>query len=180
VISTPSSGCWPMRSWRRLRSRRSRRETSKPGTPAGSRSSPAAGAEDQRTVRLPRGRATPSHPTTPAHFGHSGGSRLSVAGLASPLRQGSSPTRVSARLSRRRYRGPGGQPQEDPTPLARRRSAGTAAAKTQTPRHLDRATDGKRRCTQPGMGGGLPVRCHHRRAVHQDGLDHRRAYSRII
>ena len=37
-----SSGCWLMLSWRRSRSRRSRRETSRPGTPAGRRSSPPA------------------------------------------------------------------------------------------------------------------------------------------
>jgi putative transposase len=30
-----SSGCWPMPSWRRSHSRRSRRETSEPGAPAG-------------------------------------------------------------------------------------------------------------------------------------------------
>src|SRR6478735_769870 len=32
-----SSGCWPMPSWRRSRSRRSPGETSRPGTPAGGR-----------------------------------------------------------------------------------------------------------------------------------------------
>ena len=37
-------GCWLTSSWRRPRSRRSRRETSKPGTPAGGRTPPAAGA----------------------------------------------------------------------------------------------------------------------------------------
>ena len=45
------------------RSRRSRGENSRPGTPAGGRSSPPAGTGGQRTVRLPRDRATPRHPT---------------------------------------------------------------------------------------------------------------------
>ena len=47
VKMPPSSGCWLMPSWRRSRSRRSRRETSKPGTPAGSRSPPPARAGGQ-------------------------------------------------------------------------------------------------------------------------------------
>ena len=41
------NGCWQMPNWRRPRSRRSRRETSKPGTPSGVRSSPPAGAGGQ-------------------------------------------------------------------------------------------------------------------------------------
>jgi hypothetical protein len=40
----PSNGYWLMPSWRRLRSRRLRGETSRPGTPAGGSSSSPAGA----------------------------------------------------------------------------------------------------------------------------------------
>src|SRR6478752_1562065 len=85
---------------RRPRSRRSRRETSKPGTPAGSRSSPPAHAGGQRTVRLPRERAAPRRPTPQTRLDEPGGPGCGVAGLASRLRQGSSPPWIPARLSR--------------------------------------------------------------------------------
>jgi hypothetical protein len=76
-------------------------ETSRPGTPAGSRSSPAARAGGQRAVRLPRHRATSSHPTPRACHGHPARSGCDVAVLAAPLRQRPSTTGVSARVSQR-------------------------------------------------------------------------------
>ena len=51
-----------MRNWRKSRSRRSRTETSRPGTPAGSRSSAAARAVGQRAVRLPPYLGNIDHP----------------------------------------------------------------------------------------------------------------------
>jgi hypothetical protein len=45
------------------------REISRPGTPAGSRSSPPACAGGQRAVRLPRHRAAPRHPTPRTRLG---------------------------------------------------------------------------------------------------------------
>src|SRR6202048_5026903 len=47
-----SKGFWPMPSWKRLRSRRSRGETSRPGTSAGGCSSPPKGAGGHGARRL--------------------------------------------------------------------------------------------------------------------------------
>jgi len=105
-------------------------ETSRPGTPAGSRSSPPARAGGQRTVRLPRDRATPRHPTTRVTDGHARGSRRPVAGLVAHLCQGSPTAGISARLSRCPNRRMDCESQEDSTALARRMSAGAAAAPT--------------------------------------------------
>lgn len=76
------------------------RETSKPGAPAGSRSSPPACAGGQRTVRLPRDRAASCHPTPRTRSRYRPGPRCRLAGLAAPLRQRPSAAWVSTRLSR--------------------------------------------------------------------------------
>ncbi len=64
VKTLRSSGFWLMRNWRKSRSRRSRMETSRPGTPAASRSSPAArlGVSEQFACRVTgQHRATQRH-----------------------------------------------------------------------------------------------------------------------
>lgn len=87
-----SNGFWLMRNWRKSRSRRSRIETSRPGTPAGSRKSRAARAGGQRAVRLLHHRATSNDPTPRACHGYLPRSGCDVAVLAPPLRQGPSAT----------------------------------------------------------------------------------------
>jgi transposase-like protein len=62
--------------------KRSQRETSKPGTPAGGRSSSPARTGSQRAVRLPRGRAAPGHSTPQAHLDDTCGPRRRAARLA--------------------------------------------------------------------------------------------------
>jgi putative transposase len=66
-------------------------DTSRPGAPAGGCSSPPAGAGGQRTVRLPRDRATPRHPAPRTAVVNPRGSRRRIAGLAAPIRQEASP-----------------------------------------------------------------------------------------
>src|SRR5262249_4697357 len=61
------------------------RETSRPETPAGGRSSPPARAGGQRTVCLPRDRAAPRNPAARSRLCYPRGSRRRPANLASPV-----------------------------------------------------------------------------------------------
>ena len=86
-MKTPhSSGFWLMRNWRKLRSRRSRMETSWPGTPAGSRKSPAAacwGSASSSPAASP-GNIKPPNATSLSRLPPRSG--CDVAVLAAPLR----------------------------------------------------------------------------------------------
>ena len=83
-----------MRSWRRPRSRRSPGETSRPGTPAGGRSSLPAGAGVSERFAC---RVTGQHraPNAMNRCRRRRRSRSRVASLAASLRQEPSPVRVS-------------------------------------------------------------------------------------
>ena len=161
-----------MPSWRRSRSRRSRRDTSKPGTPAAAVRHLQRVLGGQRTVRLPRGlgNSAPSNDTNQPRPRPRILMRRCGPGFAPVpriIRGGgfdppiTTPAPKAGQSIRRRFNA-----------LARRRAASAAASAPKTPRHLDRATDGDRGCAQPGVGGGFPIRFHHRRAAGQDRLDH--------
>jgi helix-turn-helix protein len=165
--------------WRRSRSRKSRRETSRPGTPARSRSSPPARAGVSERFAC---RVTGQHRATQRHQPPSTTAEDPDAALRAWLcnyakdhpRRGFRPAHHDARADgwivnhkkiQRLWREEGLRV--------------TAASTPQTPRHLHRTADGRRGCAQPGVGGGPPVRCHHRRAAGPDRLDHRQTHPRM-
>jgi hypothetical protein len=173
-VKTPrSSGFWLMRNWRKSRSRRSRMETSRPRNAGGQPFVTCSACWGSASSSPARHWATSSHPTLRACHGHPARSGCDVAVLAAPLRQRPSTTGVSARVSQRPRRRLGSQSRENTMPLARRRASSATAPPAQRPRQLHRTTDRNLGCTQSGVGGGPPVRRHHRRVADQDRLDRR-------
>ena len=161
----PSSGCWPTLSWRRR--------------PKGDREGKLLGPERRRAAvttsrswgsangspaASPGSTAPPSDTSPPRRRRLTRTRRCGVAARSS---QGASAARVPAGLPRRPRRGLDRQPQEIqrlwreeglrvPQRRRRKRPGPPRRGTTRPP------------SPQPGVGGGLPVRRHHRRTADQD------------